>query len=294
MVIPLDVKLILVPYTAGDERHGSSEGPRRLLEAGAEQAIASEKVKVAVETVQRVGPFRDAETSSTSVNKELAKAVRKAVSAGQLPVVLAGSCVAAHGVLGGFEHSRCGVVWLDAHADFNTPDSTRTGFFPGMSMAVVAGHCNRDYWSRIGDSKPMPEGRIVMIGVRDLYPQAERERLERSAIHVVYWRARKPQGPVEVALNSLAEHVQEVYLHVDMDVLDPEIAPGVVDKPVPGGVSLEYVEGVIRMVTTLFRIRAVTLATFTPERDSNAKTLHAALRLIGLTGSYAGTHPRRP
>ena len=59
--------------------------------------------------------------------------MRSAVACAQLAVVLAGSCNASLGVLAGFDHSRCGAVWLDAHADFNSPDSTASGFFPGMS-----------------------------------------------------------------------------------------------------------------------------------------------------------------
>jgi arginase family enzyme len=126
-----------------------------------------------------------------------------------------------------------------------------------------------------------------MLGVRDVWPEAERERLDRSAIRVVEWVDGKPRGEVSRALDALKERVDEVYLHLDFDGLDPRVAPGIVDDPVPGGLSLEDAEAAIRSSAERFRIRAATFATFTPERDVHGKTLGAALRLLGLLGEYA-------
>jgi arginase len=178
----VNVSLIQVPYHAGDDRHGSSKGPRRLLEAGAAELLKAQDHRVSIRSVDRGGPFRDTASSSAAVNKQVAAEVRAAIAADELPLVIAGSCVTCQGVLAGFDHDRCGVVWIDAHADFNTPDTAASGFFPGMSLAIVTGHCYGNYWAQIGDSTPIAEDRIVMLGVRDLWPEAERERLERSAI----------------------------------------------------------------------------------------------------------------
>jgi arginase len=259
--------LIQVPYHAGDDRHPASAGPRRLGEGGGGQ------------TVERSGPFRDSASSSADVNKEVAAAVRAALDAGQLPVVLAGSCVTCMGVLAGFDHVDCGIVWIDAHADFNTPETTASGFFPGMSLAVVTGHCFGNYWAQIGDSTPIAEDAIVMFGVRDLSPDAERERLDRSAIQVA-----EAHGDVAAALDRLAARVPDVYLHVDFDGFAPEVAPGIVDEPVPGGLSLEDGEAIIRATAERFRIKAATLATYTPDLDRDDKTLRLGLRLVELLG----------
>jgi arginase len=211
------------------------------------------------------------------------------VADGALPVVLSGSCNSCMGVLAGFEHSRCGAVWIDAHADFNTPESAASGFFPGMSLAVVTGHCYRNYWGQIGDNSPLDEGAIAMFGVRDLWPETERERLERSAIEVVGWREGKPQGDVLAALDKVAARVSDVYLHIDFDGFAPEVAPGVVDEPVPGGLSFEDARLIIRGAGERFRIRAVTLATYTPERDEQSNTLRLGLGLIDRVGEYAAS-----
>lgn len=282
----MNVSLIQVPYHAGDDSVGSSQGPQRLLEAGADRVLAASGIDVSVERVGRGRPFRDTAVSAATVNKQLAARVREASSAGRLPVVLSGSCNSALGVLAGFDHARCGAVWLDAHADFNTPETTTSGFFAGMSMAIVTGHCYRDYWAQIGDASPLAEEAIVMYGVRDLSPDAERRRLEESAIEVVPWRDGRPESDVLAPLDRLAKHVDDVYLHIDFDSFAPEVAPGISDEPVPGGLSLEQAERIISATSERFSIRAATLATFTPERDEADATLRVALRVIELLGDY--------
>jgi arginase len=283
----MDVCLIQVPFHAGDDRHESSKGPARLVAAGAVERLRSRGVPVTLASVHRDGSFRDTAASSAQVNRQIAALVGNAVGAGRLPVVLAGSCNASLGVLAGFDHSRCGAVWIDAHADFNTPESTRSGFFAGMSAAIATGHCYRDYWAQIGDNTPISEDAIVMFGVRDVSPAAERARLERSAIQVVEWRDEQPQGDVLAPLDDLQRRVDAVYLHVDFDAFAPEVAPGVADEPVPGGLSLEDAERIVHATAERFRIRAVTLATYTPDRDRQDKTLSVGLRLVELLGDYA-------
>jgi arginase len=281
----VNVSLIEVPYHAGDDRHGSSEGPRRLLDAGAAKVLQAQGHCVTVRSVDRGGAFRDTASSSAAVNKEVAAAVREAIGADGFPLIVAGSCVTCQGVLAGFEHEGCGAVWIDAHADFNTPETAASGFFPGMSLAVIAGHCYGNYWAQIGDSTPLTEERMALFGVRDLWPEAERERLERSAIIVVGWDDGVPQRNVIATLDRLRTRTEDVYLHVDFDGFAPEVAPGVVDDPVPGGLSAEDAETIIRGTAERFSIRAATFATYTPERDEDEKTLRLALRLVELVGA---------
>jgi arginase len=282
----LSICLIQCPYHAGDERLGSSKGPARLLEAGAAD-LAAAHGDVGIELIDRGGAFRDTATSSARVNERLAAVVRRTIDAGQLPVVLTGSCNSSLGVLAGFDHSRCGAVWIDAHADFNTPDTTASGFFPGMSLAIVTGHCYAHYWAQIGDNIPLAEEAIALFGVRDLSPEAERERLEASAIEVVAWRDGEPQRDVLPVLDELAQRTDDVYLHVDFDGFAPEVAPGVTDEPVPGGLSLEDGEAIIRATTERFRVRAATLATYNPELDIDDTTLQLGLRIIELLAGCA-------
>jgi arginase len=114
-----------MPATRGSAR---AKGPRRLLEAGAEGLFAARGVGAAVERVDRAGEFRDTAASAARVNRRLAEVVRGTIADRRLPIVVTGSCNSSLSVLAGFDHRHCGAVWLDAHADFNTPETTESGF----------------------------------------------------------------------------------------------------------------------------------------------------------------------
>lgn len=275
----MNVCLIQVPYHAGDARAGSAGGPARCVQARVADRLVAFGLKVRVTGVDVGIQFRDTVSSSFAVCGRLAQKVGEVMAAGQLPIVLAGGCDVSKGVLSGFEHAACGVVWFDAHGDFNTPESTISGYFPGMSMALITGHCYQRAWARLGNAAPIPEEHVVMLGVRELDP-LERERLAGSAIRVVGWQDGWPDGDSRVALDRLAGRVREVYLHIDMDAMTPEVAPGVVDQPVPGGLSLEQMDGELGRVVERFRLRAATIATYNPERDQDDRTLDAVLHIL--------------
>ena len=206
----MQVSLIQVPYMVGDDRHSDSDGTQHLLQNGAANIFTSNGFTVSVDQVERGTTYRDSATASLAVNKNLKKTVQRAVVAEQIPIVLAGSCDVSAGILAGFDHSRCGVVWLDAHGDFNTPESTISGFFAGMSLAVITGHCYRSYWAQIGDNTPVLESATVIFGVRDLDP-AEQQRFQQSQIRMVKWRDGNPQGDVQTILDDLTKRVDDFY-----------------------------------------------------------------------------------
>jgi arginase len=168
------------------------------------------------------------------------------------------------------------VVWIDAHADFNTPDSTVSGFFPGMALAIVTGHCYGAWWG----AAPVPEAHVALLGVRELSPDAERERVERSRMLRVPWVDGRPDGEIDATLAALADRVERVYLHLDLDALDPSIAPGIVDPPVPHGLSLAQLDRVLDAVTAKLGVTAVALTTYTPSRDVDGVTHATALHVI--------------
>ncbi len=170
--------------------------------------------------------------ASLEVNRRLAIVISEVVAEGDVPVVLAGSCDVAAGVLAGIRDDGVGVVWIDAHADFNTHESSISGFWPSMSLAVVVGDCGDEIWSELA-WHGVAEERVALLGVRSLSPAAEFDRLTRSRLRVVAWREGLPQGDPAALLKELAEEVERVYVHVDLDALDPSVGSGVVDFPSP-------------------------------------------------------------
>lgn len=273
---------------AGDGAHPVAAAPGHYVRAGAQSLLAGRGITATQGRVQALsGVGAGVASASLAVNHGVRLAVRSAINMARLPIVLAGSCDAAIGVVAALGGGRCGIVWIDAHADFNTPQSSASGFFPGMSLAVVTGHCHRELWASLGGRPPVPEQLVVLAGVRSLSPPAEARRLQNSAIHAISWKRGRPQGDIVSELEQLAGQVDEVYLHIDNDAFDPNTAPGVVDEPVPGGLSLAQMEDIVHAVTARLPIAAATIATYTPARDQQDRTLLADLRIIDLLGQYA-------
>jgi arginase len=282
-----DFSLIYVPFMAGDAAHPVSRAPDRYAQAGVGRLLAGKGVLAGVDRVNIHPAARTDVMAAAAVSRVLQKTVRSAVTAGQLPIVLAGSCDAAIGVIAGLDPGRCGVVWVDAHGDFNTPESSASGFFPGMSLAVVTGHCHQQLWASLDGRRTVPDELTVLAGVRSLSPAAEASRLRDSAIQVIAWDQGRPQGDITRALDRLASQADQVYLHIDNDAFDPQVAPGVVDEPVPGGLSLAQMEDLIRAVTARLPVAAATIATYTPANDHQDQTLTADLRIIDLLAQHA-------
>jgi arginase len=286
------VCLIDVPFAMGDDRHDASEGGRRLIDGGGRELFDRRAIACRDLRVARRAPFADTASACLAVNRELAATVANATAAGELPIVIAGSCDAAAGVLAALTRERCGVVWIDAHADFNTPDSTITGFFPGMALAIVTGHCYAAWWAQIGNAAPVPETQIALFGVRDLSPDAERERLERSRMMRVAWIDGHPDRDIDITVATLAGRVEEVYLHIDLDALDPSITPGIVDAPAAQGLSLPQLDEVLEAITGTLGLRAIALTTYAPNRDVAGATHATALHILGHVADHYAARRR--
>jgi len=266
--------IIEVPAMAGDPSHPAADGPAVLT-----AALAHSGCRLAVRRVP-VPPFAgDAYAACIEVGRDVADRVREIVVHGDRPIVLAGSCDVAPAVLAGIREKRAGVVWIDAHADFNTPGSSMSGFWPGMTLAVIVGDCGEEIWSA-QDWRPVAPERVALFGTRSLSPAEEARRLEVSAVQVVRWRDGFAQDEVEIALRRLADDVQRVYVHLDLDALDPSIGLAVADPPVPGGLSSRQLAELLDQVSDRFAVVGATIATYTPSKDDGS-TLPVALASIG-------------
>ena len=287
----MTVAVIAVPYTVGNEDLGPSRGAQILGEAFVQRAIGGAS-RSRLHTVVRQSAFADSASASRAVNAELATLVEARAAAGDFPLVVAGSCDAAMGVLAGFDHARCGVVWVDAHGDFNTPDSSRSGYLPGMALAMVMGHCYRSVFEPIGFYQPVSPQHVVVIGARD-QDEPEAERLRRFAIPTVGTGGEPLGDDLRDALGRLAERVDEVYLHVDLDVLRAGLAPGIVDHPAPGGFDEEQLHAVVETVMRGFHVRAVTVACFDPTRDPAGVARTSALAVLATIATAAASSDPR-
>ncbi|HET7039128.1 MAG TPA: arginase family protein, partial [Gemmatimonadales bacterium] len=196
------------------------------------------------------------------VHRCLSALVAEAIRQGRLPVSVAGDCCAAIGVLAGLQRAGVDpvVVWLDAHGDFNTPETTRTGFIGGMPLAFMVGRGDGSMLRAAG-ARPVPESDVVLAGARDLDPQ-ERVALEGSGVVRVSDIATVPDA---------VPAGRPLYVHLDPDVLDPAEAPAT-GYPTAGGPSLATLREVGRRLAGTGRVVAVSLTTWDLEADRDGRT----------------------
>jgi len=174
------IHLIQVPYDSGHFDARMGRGPSHLVTHGAAERLRGAGVTVC-ESVLRVENNFPTETAVTfDVLRETASAVREACADGMVPLVLAGNCNTTVGVVGGLQSPDVGVIWLDAHADFSTPESSSTGFIDGMGVAMLTGRCWTAATRTIPGFAPVPDECVLLVGQRD-FDDDEVKRLEASA-----------------------------------------------------------------------------------------------------------------
>jgi arginase len=272
------VELIVAPYDLGRENVGLGLGPGRWLSAGLEEALWAAGAEVKRREVRRSGPFREELSAVEDVNDGVAEAVGAAAGEGAFPLVIAGSCINSLGILGGLGTDALGVVWFDAHGDFNTPATSPGGFLDGMVLAIATGASHPDTWRRAAGGPAIPQSRVVLLGTRDLDPP-ERERLEGSEVEVVGAESIRAAGGAAAArpaLEKLRSRAEAVYLHLDMDALDPAVAP-CNRFQTEGGLSLKQAAELVEMVGELFAIKAAAITAYDPEFDEEGRAAEAGV-----------------
>ena len=190
--------------------------------------------------------------------------------------MLAGACMSAVGTVSGAGAEGLGVVWLDAHADFDTPEDNLSGFFDVMALAVLTGAGWKALRETVPGFAPVPEERVVVAGVRDLEPY-QRARLGRSAVRTV--PGAFTAEDLAAALDELRERVGRVYLHVDLDVLDSR-AGRANEYAAPGGPGPDTVVGAVDAVFDRFAVAAAALTAYDPTEDANGRAREVGRRVI--------------
>ncbi|HJP58861.1 MAG TPA: arginase family protein, partial [Gemmatimonadaceae bacterium] len=222
--------------------------------------------------------------SSFELMRMVSTAVRDARESSRFPIVLAGNCNTAVGTLAGLGAGTTGVAWFDAHADFNTPETTTSGFLDGTAVAILTGRCWTQLAATVPAFEPIPDNRIALIGTRDV-DSLESDLLDDSELAVI--EPRRLREELTRALQSVTEHVDEMYVHLDLDVLDSAVAAANMFA-VTGGLTIEDVDFALSRIGKSFRITGVAVTAYDPEADSNGEAARAAIKLINTAATVAG------
>lgn len=270
------VQLIEVPYDSGHWGTRLGRGPGALMAAGAEPRLREAGHAVEAERVGRADRFPTEVATGFAVCAALAERVRAAVWHSRFPLVLAGNCLSAAGIVAGVGEGPLGIVWLDAHADFHTPETTTSGFLDGMALAVTTGRCWGGMAATIPGYHAVDARDVLLVGARDLDPAEPPALAEAGVARVAAGRLGED---LPAALDALRRRVERVYLHLDLDVLDA--AEGAANPyAAPGGPSLAETERALEEVHARFRVVAAAVTALDPAIDPSGRAVSAGIRLL--------------
>jgi len=280
--------LITVPYRYDDREEGLGAGPSALLHAGVLQRLVARGHQVD-------GPWEatleaaEREDDRTAVNigrlgSHTAALVAAARQAGSGALVLAGDDTAGIGVVSGVQRADgvgtpIGVVWLDAHGDFNTPETSYSGILAGMPVAILAGLAGPLWREAAGLAAPVPTDRILIAGVRDLDEQ-ESTLLRSTDARVVTAAELTDGSTFPAAVARLAARCTHLCLHIDLDLLDPALVPSA-STPSANGLDIEEAVGAIATVLETGRVATLCLTSLNPGAGKRGeRSVASALALL--------------
>ena len=227
----------------------------------------------------------DEPTNLGVLGGQVAEVVAAARRQGQGVLMTGGDCTHITGVVGGLQdahgpESRIGLVWFDAHGDFNTPHTTLSGMLGGMPVSVCAGLSFPQWREGSHIVAPLPTDRILMVDVRNL-DAAEEQLVRATAVKI----ARVADGfygdvDLETAVTELAHRCDVLYLHIDSDILDESYVPNHGTKE-PNGPSMAQVVAAIETVMATGKVAALALVSVCGEGEGSDVAVASGIELIG-------------
>jgi arginase len=263
----MKIRVLLVPYDSGHYRERMGRGPEHLLAHAVGPQLKSSGHDFDAVEVAAKEAFSAEIRSCFAVCRAVAEQVRECRREGRFPLVLSGNCNAAVGTVSGCGCADTSLVWFDAHGEATTPDTTTSGFLDGMGISTLTGRCWRNLASSIPGFEPVAGERIVLVGARDLEP-SEEVLLQEAGVR----RVRRAED-----LRDAAAAANGMYVHFDLDVLDP--AEAVANQWVsPGGLTVDSIASSVKALG--HRMHAVGFASYDPEADRDGKAGRAAARIV--------------
>lgn len=277
---------IQVPLRYGQGKLGVDQGPTKLNEMGIQQLLPTETVKHTIRVLPE-SEIRENEEHLKRVDgvlhtvTELAEVVHREISENRFPLIVGGDHSMAIGTLAGLAQTGpYGVIWVDAHADLNTSETSPSGNIHGMPLAAAMGMGDVRLTEVGGrDPKLSPE-HLVYIALRDI-DEGEMNEINRLGIKVITVEEVRTRGVdviMQEALRYLRERVDRFYISFDMDSLDASLVPGT-GTPVDGGLTEVEAKAILKEAMQAEDLIAVELVELNPALDRDDVTAQLAYRL---------------
>jgi arginase len=265
------LEVFILPYDSGRKGERLGKGPDAFLQAGLVERLRGQGHTVNVARIELEQTFPLEVTTAFELASRLSRGVRSAMEAGRFPLVLAGNCFSAMGTVSGVGQTDLGIAWFDCHGDFHTPDTSPSGFLDGMAIAAVNGRCWAALAKTVPAYAPVAAEQIVHLGGRD-FDAEEREAMVAAGINVC---------GVDKLRTSAAPTLpgKRVYLHLDLDTLDPR--EGRVNSyQTAKGLTANEIEGLLRQFASQGEVVAAAVTAYEPDGDREGRAGAAGLRLI--------------
>jgi arginase len=294
-ITPRKIRVIGVPLDLGQSRRGVDMGPSAVRVAGLEarlEALGHEvedggNVAVAIPEQKKEGAANAKYLKEiTATCTKHADLVLKTLEAGRVPLSLGGDHSMAAGTVSGVaefyhrQNQRVGLIWIDAHTDINTPDSSPSGNVHGMPLAALMGLWPGDLANIYDFSPKVSPENCVLVGVRDI-DAVEKENVRRAGIGVFTMRDIDERGMrtvMEEALRLAGRGTAGYHISLDMDWVDPEDAPGV-GTPVRGGATYREAHLAMEIIADHGRMLSFEIVEVNPVIDEHNRTADLAVEL---------------
>jgi arginase len=285
----MQIDIIGVPIDLGADRRGVDMGPSAIRYAHLQNRLEDLGYSVQDEgnvevAIAEMCKITDAKMKYIDciipVSRRIAGAVATSVQAGNFPLVLGGDHSLSIGsVRGAARNRKIGVIWIDAHPDFNTAETTPSGNIHGMSLALLTGQGDKRLVQLWDENLPVIDpSKIAIIGARDV-DSGEKANLQKAGAMVMGMEQIDRYGMVsaiEKAIERVSHDVDGIYLSFDMDSLDPEHAPGV-GTPVSAGLTQREAHLACEMIAETNMLIGMDLVEVNPILDGQNKTAALAV-----------------
>jgi len=294
-VTPKQIRVIGVPLDLGQSRRGVDMGPSAVRVAGLEARLEAighvvedgGNVAVAIPEQKKEGAAHAKYLKEiTATCTKSADLVLKTLEAGKVPLVLGGDHSVAAGTVAGVaefyrrQNQKIGLIWIDAHSDMNTPESSPSGNVHGMPLAAIMGLGPAELGNIYNFSPKVHPENCVLVGIRDV-DAFEKENIRKAGVEVFTMRdidERGMRSVMEEALRMAGRGTAGYHVSLDMDWIDPEDAPGV-GTPVWGGATYREAHLAMEIISDHGRLLSLEIVEVNPVIDEHNQTADLAVEL---------------